>query len=134
MSDVFKTFISGNQGSIFVGNYELCADYWEWEAKASATALPTVASRLFVDTLSGHKTAMIKAHGSVSVEDNPFIQNLKINKYKDVRLTVKTSVVAIMPNAFIAQWIYKDTIPGRAEWVLVAISNYSFQDFSGTDA
>lgn len=135
------TAVSGIEGGINIGGYDVPCDYYSARLYTSAIPLPSVASGSYVDMIpGGHKQCVLQARGTWFADFNPFLDaHLFLMTYKTIRLQIDEGVSdgpaqLLMPSALITEWILSDEVNGRASFELTAVGDYSFNDFSGSPA
>ncbi len=125
--------VSGIIGNIIINSY----DY-----KMQSTALPINSSKSipFIDQMQGSKTVMIHAGGVIRTDFNPFSgasppTTAKLNTFAVIKCEDQIGVeYATCPSALITLWDYKSEADGVATWEMVAVGNFTFEDFSHTTA
>lgn len=136
------TATPGKEAGINIGGYDFPCDSWKVRLYTSSIALPSVASGAYVDIIpGGHKQCVLRATGVWCSDFNIFsTAHAYLASYKTIILQIDEGedpdegTQLVMPSAFLQEWEPETSVDGIARFSLLAIGNYTFNDFGGLPA
>lgn len=124
---------SGVGGSVFAGGHTLAMDHWDAVFRSNIIDAPSFVSAPWMTRASGLKQAIINCSGTWNDLVNPFLNSIKVGTQIGVILGISNGVSSTL-TCWVSEVPVVDDVDGLCSWSMTLLSDYIFEDFSGTNA
>lgn len=124
---------SGVGGSVFVQGHTLAVDHWDAQLKNNIIDAPSFVTAPWMTRAGGLKQAQINISGTYNDLFNPFLNSIKLGTQVGVILGINTTTSATYI-CWVADVPVVDDVDGLCTYSMTLLSEYEFEDFSGTNA
>lgn len=131
-----REFVSGSFGLFFINDYNFPAAVWSAEWSGNGIPMGSNASLPYFSILPGMKTCVVSAYGVYDTNFNPFTDghNAFLGANVNMYLQIDEETYTEGTIAYIDKWRWKVDSNGLATWSMVALADWKFHDFGGSDA
>ncbi|SRR6266404_2578615 len=127
------TAAPGVLGSVQVGGVTLCASSWSTDESINVIPVPTFCGGYFNEQAFGKKSEVSTITGPWDLGVNPFSLGFKLGT-RALFIFRINNVVTQASYLVISDWVVSDDSDGIASYVLTAVNDGTFNDFSNTAA